>query len=375
MAGLLFNHTTMVIAAGAGLLGAVSGALGSFAVLRRQSLIGDAISHAALPGIVIAFMLTGQKSPLVLMAGAGVAGIAGMLLVMAISKNSRVTFDSALGLVLSVFFGLGLVLLTWIQRMPEASQAGLEKFLFGQAAALLRRDVWALAIIGAVACALVALFWKEFKLLAFDADYGVSLGLPMGRLDILLTALMTVAIVLGLQTVGVVLMSAMIVAPAAAARQWTDKLGVMVYLAGGFGAAAGVAGAVASSLIERMPTGPCIVVAIGLAVVFSLMFSPDRGLLAEYRRRRQNHRKLRLDSVLTDLFELDRQHEGDSHGGHSAQVIQTMGFGQGAVTASLMALEGRGLARQMAPGQWSITAEGKVRVQQMLAEMGKESDA
>src|SRR5688500_8504563 len=127
----LLNHTTLTIAMGAAVLGAVSGTLGSFAVLRRQSLVGDAISHAALPGIVAAFILTGSKSPLVLMVGAALAGLVGMLIVMLIANTTRVKFDSALGIVLSVFFGFGLVLLTWIQKQPEAAQAGLDKFLFG----------------------------------------------------------------------------------------------------------------------------------------------------------------------------------------------------------------------------------------------------
>src|SRR5262249_46552166 len=153
-----------------------------------------------------------------------------------------------LGLVLSVFFGLGLMLLTFLQkRVPDAGQAGLDKFLFGQAAALLVSDVWTMAVLGAVALVLLAVFWKEFKLLSFDPEFGSTLGYPMRRRDILLTGLLVLAIVTGLQTVGVVLMSAMIVAPAAAARQWTDRLGVMVFLAAGFGAAAGVSGAVLSS--------------------------------------------------------------------------------------------------------------------------------
>ncbi len=375
MLASVFNHTTITIATGAAVLGAVSGALGSFAVLRRQSLIGDAISHAALPGIVMAFILTGSKSPLVLMLGAGVAGLTGMLVVMLISSSNRVKYDSALGIVLSVFFGFGLVLLTWIQKRPEAAQAGLDRFLFGQAAALLRRDVWALATIAAVSFIVLAMLWKEFKILAFDRDYGVSLGLPMRRLDVLLTGLITVAIVLGLQTVGVVLMSAMIIAPASAARQWTNRLGRMVLLAGVFGAIAGVIGAVASSTIPRLPTGPSIVLAVGVIVIISLALAPGRGLISETLRRRKNHKKLRLDAVLTDLYELESQHTPETPHGHTAKAIQAMSFGEGEVLKNLLELESRGLVARFSTNHWAITEKGRHRVERLVQQLDSSAGA
>ena len=225
---LLTDYTVRIVALGSGILGAVAGTLGSFAFLRRQSLLGDAVSHAALPGIAIAFLLTGSRAPLVIMLGAA-------------------------------FAGFGLILLTYIQRMPNAAQAGLDSYLFGQAAALLRRDVVAMALLGGVAVVLVFVLWKEFKILSFDSAFGTSLGLPMVRMDVLLTSLLVVAIVIGLQTVGVVLMSAMIVAPAAAARQWTQRLGAMVLVSAAIGVAAGVLGSVTSALVPRLPTGPTIV--------------------------------------------------------------------------------------------------------------------
>ncbi len=375
MLAAVFNHTTITIATGAAVLGAVSGALGSFAVLRRQSLIGDAISHAALPGIVIAFILTGSKSPLVLMLGAGIAGLIGMLVVMLISNSSRVKYDSALGIVLSVFFGFGLVLLTWIQKSPEAAQAGLDQFLFGQAAALLRRDVWALVAIAGLAFVMLAILWKEFKILAFDRDYGISLGLPMVRLDVLLTGLITVAIVLGLQTVGVVLMSAMIIAPASAARQWTNRLGRMVLLAGAFGALAGVIGAVASSTISNLPTGPSIVLAVGVIVIISLAMAPRRGLIAEALRRRKNHKKLRLDAVLTDLYELESQHNLATPHGHTARAIQAMSFGEGEVVGSLIELESRELIERMGADHWMITEKGRQRVDRLISQLNSSAES
>ncbi|MBK8986206.1 MAG: metal ABC transporter permease [Chloroflexi bacterium] len=292
LSDLLFNYTLRTVALGAAILGLVSGALGSFAVLRRQSLLGDAISHAALPGVVIAYMLTGSKSPLVLLLGAAAAGLLGTLLMMGITRYTRIKEDSALGIILSAFFGFGLMLLTFLQQNPQARQAGLNTFLFGQAATLLMRDVMVMAAFGGGALALMALFWKEFKLLSFDADFAASLGLPVRLLDVLLTGLLVVAIVIGLQAVGVVLMSAMIVAPAAAARQWTDRLGWMVALAALFGAFAGVVGATISSLGRGLSTGPVVVLVASAIVLFSLFFAANRGLL--WARLRQTRRPLAL---------------------------------------------------------------------------------
>ncbi|MPZ71157.1 MAG: iron chelate uptake ABC transporter family permease subunit, partial [Actinobacteria bacterium] len=181
------DYTLRVVAAGSAILGITSGVLGSFAVLRKQSLLGDAISHAALPGVALAFLITGSKSPIVLVTGAAIAGWLGTLAMRSIVKRSRIKQDAALGLVLSVFFGIGLVLLTYIQRLPDASKAGLNTFLFGQAAAMLGRDVATMGVLGALAILLVVAFWKEFKLLSFDPAFAASMGFPVRAIEVLLT--------------------------------------------------------------------------------------------------------------------------------------------------------------------------------------------
>lgn len=303
---LLFDYTLRTVALGAATLGLVSGILGAFAVLRKQSLLGDALSHAALPGVVLAFLLTGSKEPLALILGAAVAGWIGTLWMMAIIRYTRVKQDAALGIVLSVFFGLGLMLLTFAQKLPNASQAGLDRFLFGQAATLLQRDVETMAVLGAVALGVVALLWKEFKLLSFDPGFAATLGYPVRRLDILLTSLIVIAIVVGLQTVGVVLMSAMLVAPAAAARQWTERLSVMVVLSGLFGALVGLAGAVTSSLVAHLPTGPTIVLYMSAVVLLSLLLAPQRGVLARARRQARQRWQFAVEALAVHLL----HHEG-----------------------------------------------------------------
>ena len=354
---LFFDYTLRTVALGSALLGIVSGALGSYAVLRKQSLLGDAMSHAALPGVVLAFLLTRSKEPLVLILGALVAGWVGTLALLAITRSTRLKDDSALGLVLSVFFGFGLMLLTFVQKLPDATQAGLDKFLFGQAATLLESDVIVMSALGGVILVVMSVFWKEFKLLSFDPGFGASLGFPMRGLDVLLTTLLVAAIVMGLQTVGVVLMSAMVVAPAVAARQWTNRLSVMVGLAAAFGAVAGVTGAIISSTGAGLATGPTIVLSISVLVALSLLFAPERGLVSGWLRHQRNRRRLRVEAVLTNLHELAEQHTDQQHG-HSTEVLKAMMSYTGGVRHTLRELEGRGLVLQSAPNEWSLTAAG-----------------
>jgi manganese/zinc/iron transport system permease protein len=297
---LTFTARNVLI--GATLLGALAGTLGSFALLRRQSLLGDALAHAALPGVCLAYLITGTKSPLPLFAGALAAGLIGSLLILITVRWSRIPEDSAIGIVLSVFFGVGIVLLTFIQKLPAGNQSGLDKYLFGQAATLVTDDLKVMAVLGAVVVAFVLAFYKEFKLLSFDPDFGSSLGLPMRRLEVLLTLLLVVVVVVGLQTVGVVLIVATLITPAAAARQWTDRLGAMVLLSAGIGAAAGAAGSIASAAMSKLPTGPVIVLVSSSVLIVSLLFAPQRGILWARLRERQVAARIRRENLLKDLY-------------------------------------------------------------------------
>ncbi|MFO7653181.1 MAG: iron chelate uptake ABC transporter family permease subunit [Candidatus Krumholzibacteriia bacterium] len=353
---LVTDYTLRTVALGSAALGLVAGMLGTFAVLRRQSLLGDAVSHAALPGIVLAFLVAG-KAPLALVLGAALAGWTAALLIMLVVRTTRLKTDTALGLTLSVFFGAGMVLLSLIQRRAGAGQAGLETFLFGQAAALVGDDLVTMAVLGGLVLLVLALLWKEFKLLSFDPAFAAALGFPVRRLDVALTTLLVVAIVIGLQTVGVVLMSAMIVAPAAAARQWTDRLGLLVLLAGGFGALSGLVGAVLSGLVPRLPTGPTIVLVVTALTVFSLLFAPGRGLVAAWLRRWRQRRHLSSEHVLTDLYRLASQHPDPTRAPHATGVLQAMSVSAG-VRRSLAALAERGLVREEGAGRWALTERG-----------------
>lgn len=355
---LFFNYTLRTVALGTAVIGAISGVLGCFALLRKQSLLGDAISHAALPGVVLAFIITRSRSSVVLLIGAALAGWLATLLIQGVVRNTRIKEDSALGIALSVFFGFGLMLLSFTQRMTTARQAGLDRYLFGQAAAIIERDVIVMSAIGALALLAVVIYWKEFKLISFDPEFAASIGYPVRGLSIGLTTLMVIAIVIGLQTVGVILMSAMLVAPAAAARQWTDHLGIMAMLAALFGAISGVGGALFSATSTGLSTGPVIVLIISLITIGSMMLAPNRGLVWRWLQRQRNQRRLRLELVLADLYSLSQQHEDPLYG-HDAAVLRTMNNFQGGVIYTLKELSARKLATEVSPGKWAITEQGR----------------
>ena len=292
---LLHDYTFQVVALGCALLGIISGILGSFAVLKKQSLLGDGVSHSALPGVVLAFLITGSKNTETLLIGALITGLLATFFIVAIERNSRIKFDSALALILSVFFGLGLVLLTYSQKIPNSNQAGLDRFIYGQASALVQRDLSIILFCGAILIIVVLLFWKEFKILIFDEEFAQIIGFNTKLLNGLLTFLIVMTIILGLQAVGVILMSAMLIAPAVAARQWSNKLSVMVLLSSIFGSVSGIVGTFISSMENNLPTGPVIVVCITLIAVFSLLFAPNRGIISKIIQRKRNKTKFDLE--------------------------------------------------------------------------------
>ncbi|WP_054852201.1 metal ABC transporter permease [Olleya sp. ITB9] len=347
------DYTLRTITLGTAILGAVTGMLGSFAVLRKQSLLGDAISHAALPGIAIAFLITGAKDSNTLLLGALISGLIGTFWIRGIVKKTHLKSDTALGLILSLFFGFGMLLLTFIQKQPNANQAGLDKYLFGQAATLVESDVWLMAIVTGLCLFVLLLFWKEFKILLFDADYTKTLGFNTKVIDILITSFIVLAIVLGLQTVGVVLMSAMLLAPAAAARQWTNSLSKMVLLAAVFGAFSGVFGTAISASQTNLSTGPVIVLVAAVFVVISFVFSPSRGLLFKQIRFIKNRRDLELHKTLAFMYHIAETHENISHP-HTIKLLNNF---QGFTRKTLQKLVEKNYVT-LDGNMWSLTKIG-----------------
>ncbi len=374
MLDLLQDYTIQTVAIGAALLGIISGVLGSFAVLRQQSLLGDTLSHAALPGICLGFMIAGSRNLSSILAGALISGALAALVILILTRNSRLKTDAAMGIALSVFFAVGIVLLTHIQGTGNAAQGGLNAFLFGQAAAILRSDLYIMGAITVAAIALVTALWKEFKLVSFDPGFAASLGLPVVVLDVLLTVMIALAVVVGLQMVGVVLMAAMVIAPAVAARQWTHRLEVMVVLAAVFGMASGIFGAVLSATARGLATGPLIVLSVSAIVLVSLAIAPGRGMIWEAVNHWRQGRRLKSQQVLTSLYLLAADHDDPAYRTEQGAVDTYHGV---RTQHALKNLEARGLVRPIAhlpetSVHWELTDTGIAEARRILGTLGRE---
>jgi manganese/zinc/iron transport system permease protein len=292
--GLGYNASLVTV--GAALLGIAAGATGTFLVLRRRALLSDAIGHATLPGVALAFMAAvalggdGRSLPL-LLAGAGLSAGLGLLAVHWITTRTRLGEDAAIGAVLSVFFGFGVVLMTVIQTMATGRQAGLEGFLLGATAGMLHAEALMIAAGGAASLALVLLLRRPMTMVAFDPGFAASTGIDLRRIDLATMGLALAVTLVGLKVVGLVMIVALLIVPAAAARFWTDRSDVMVLIAGALGGLAGYGGAAISAAWQALPTGPVIVLVAAALFALSLVLAPQRGVLAgavgawRYRRR------------------------------------------------------------------------------------------
>ena len=304
---ILQSYTTQMVLLGTALLGLASGIAGTFAVLRKESLIGDGLSHAALPGVVIAFLLTGIKDIEVLIIGAALSSITAAWLITITVENSKIKFDGALATILSAFFGLGMVLLTYLQSLNNAGQAGLSKFIFGQAATILARDVYITSAAALIIIVLTALFWKELKLISFDVEYAKTLQIPVTFTLILYRSLLIMTIIIGIQSVGSILISSLLIAPAVGARQWTNKLGTMCILAGFFGMVSAIGGTIWSTTVQKLPTGPAIIVILSVIVLLSLIFAPNRGILWQYHKNKQSKQALLSETARISPADLQQK--------------------------------------------------------------------
>ena len=304
----LEDYNTRVVILGTTMLGLAAGMTGSFTLLRKRALVGDALSHATLPGIGLAFVaatLLGSdgKSLPVLLLGAATSGLVGMASIVFIRNLTRLKEDAALGIVLSVFFGAGIAVLGVVQQMKTGHAAGLESFIYGKTASMVAADARLIGAAGIVCVGLCMLLFKEFKLLCFDEAFARSRGLPVVVLDMLLMTLVVVVTIIGLQAVGLILMIALLVVPAAAARFWTDGMAPMLAIAGVLGAASGMVGSAMSAILPRLPSGAMIVLVAAALFLVSMIFGPARGVLVRWLRRRRLNRKVDRQHLLRAVFE------------------------------------------------------------------------
>ena len=304
-----FNTNTVI--AGTTMLGLAAGIVGVFALLRKRSLMADALSHATLPGICTAFIaatalgMSGRSLP-VLLLGATVSGVLGVLCIQAIVRYTRLHQDAAIGIVLSVFFGVGVVMLSYIQKNAAASAAGLDHFIYGQAAAMSVADVSMMAGVAAVSVVVALLLLKEFSIVCFNESFARVDGWPVSFIDLLMMALVVVVTVAGLQAVGLILVVAMLIIPPVSARFWTDRLWLLVLLAGIIGASSGYAGSVVSSLLPRKPAGSVIVLTSGAFFLLSMLAAPKRGVFASLIRRFRLQLRIAGEHLLEAAYERNK---------------------------------------------------------------------
>ena len=299
----------LYVSLGTIILGASAAIVGAFTFFRKRALVGDAVAHSVLPGVCMAFLLSGTKNYLLLIIGAFVSGWISLLFVDKIVKKSKIKEDTAIGLILSVFFGLGILLLTYIQQSGNAAQTGLDSFLFGKAASMIGRDVLVFSIISLVLIIMVVAFFKELFLISFDENFAQAIGLPVKAIEFLLTSLTVLAVVTGIQAVGVVLMAALLITPAAAARFWSGRLIGILVLAAFIGSFSGLAGTFISYLAPNMPTGPWVVMVLSAIALVSIFFSPSKGIMARLLKQNRNKRKIEEENVLKAFFQLNEAKE------------------------------------------------------------------
>lgn len=361
-----FQDASIVsVAVGAMLLTASSAVVGTFTFLKKKALVGDAVAHSVLPGICLAFILSGTKNPIILIIGAFITGWISLLIIDLITQRSKIKEDSAIALVLSVFFGIGILMLTNIQHSGNAAQTGLDSFLFGKAAALVGNDLITFSIVAVVLILTVTLFFKELKIIAFDSNYAKALGLPVRAIDLLLTTLTVLAVVTGIQAVGVVLMAAMLITPSAAARFWTNDVKHMTIIAAIMGSLSGLSGAYVSYVAPAMPTGPWIVMIISAIALTSFFFAPKRGIISRYFTQRKLQVMIMDENLLKSLYHLGEEDADMFKGRKIDEIIDKRYFPRKRLKAALARLKREGYLTRT-NGEWQFTQVGKQKGQRVV---------
>lgn len=283
---LLWSYGFLVVAIGTVILSVASGVIGCISVHKGQSLIGDAVGHSAFPGIVLAFMIFRTRDPFTLTLGALFSGALSYALIQLVSRNTKVKLDASLAVFLSGFFGLGMVLKSYIQGNSDfagASQSGLSNYIFGQASYMMQKDIYLILGVSVVALTLLFLFYKEIKVFVFNEEYAQTIGLKVSVMYAILLLMIMSLISVGLKVVGAILISSLLIIPAVAANQWSTKFGTVLFLSGLFGGVSAFIGTLISSLYKGMSTGPTIILVMGVLALVSMVIGP-RGVIARMRR-------------------------------------------------------------------------------------------
>ncbi|MCH8545234.1 MAG: metal ABC transporter permease [Cryomorphaceae bacterium] len=280
------------------LLSATASLVGTYNFFQKQALVGETIAHAMLPGVVIAFMISGVKNPWHLLIGAGVSGWFSVLFIEWIKRETKVKADAAMAIALTFFFGIGVMLMVRLQHQEVGNQAGLDHYLFGKAAAMTDEEGWVFLITALVVLTLMTIYHREIKLLCFNRDYAQSLGVPVKRIDVILSFMTILVIATGIKAAGIILMAALVIAPAAAASFWTRRYRPFLILSVLIGVLGGVSGVLISFTYSGMPTGPWIIVFLFAFSLLSMLFAPKRGFVHRLLMRMRARKKIRMENLL-----------------------------------------------------------------------------
>lgn len=347
------------------LMGISSGLLGGFIVVRRLALVGDTISHAVLPGIMLGYLWHLEKDPLTLFVGAVIAGVVGAVFVSLIQQTTRIKQDAALGIVLGGFYALGILIKSIIQRGAGGDQSGLDDFLFGNAAALSSGDVVLMAVVTGVALLLITVFYRQFFVSSFDETFAESVGIPSQVFHYILMVLLAFAIVVALQAVGAVLVSAMLIIPPATAYLLTDRLHKMLLLSVIVGVVSAVGGAFLSFLSTGLPTGPFMIVSSAALFLLAFLFSPSHGVLPRVLRRRKQTRRIQRENTLKAMYHLLEADKFSSRKVAADALMSRRGRDDAETGAEIEALVSHDLARRE-NGSVELTETGWTRAQEIV---------
>ncbi|MEY2970401.1 MAG: hypothetical protein RLZZ599_774 [Bacteroidota bacterium] len=338
------------------LLGGVSGAVGTFNFLRKKTLVGETVAHSMLPGVLIAFILSGVKNPLVLITGAAISGWLSIWVVDYITRHSKIKGDSALAIVLSSFFGLGIVMLTVIQRTSGKEQSGLDHYIFGNAAAMTPEDSLVFGSISLIVLAIV--FWHYFSLKAvvFNQDFAQSIGINTRWIEAIISFITILSISVGIKAVGIVMMSALLIIPPTAARFWTDSLSKMLVVSGIFGAVSGWLGAFVSYSYSSMPTGPWTIVIISIIAFVSMMFAPKKGVVFQRWSKLLVKRRMNEENLLKTAVQLEVRGQGKLF--NRLSISSRQFFDQRLWNRTIKRLKRKGLIKRVHTG-FTLSTEGR----------------
>ena len=333
--------------------------VGTFSLLQNRGLAGDAVAHALLPGLCLAFLLVGKKAVLPLLVGATLSGGLALTLIDHLPLDTKLNQEGSVALVLSSFFGFGLFLLTHIQQNGQASQAGLQQLLLGNAAILLREECFLLIGFALLLVCFLFFFFRSWKLWSFDPNFAHAIGWPVMVLHHLFRLITLSAILLGSQSIGVILISAMLMSPATTASFWSDCLKKRLLIAVFVASLGSVVGIFLSYAIAELPLGATIVLALACLLMFSLFFSPKKGWLFKKWKTHAHRQQVLQENLLKYTLLLEEKQQVIDRG-YTIEALSFPALPTGrTLVAHLCQLSGQGLIEEPQAARWRLTSKGR----------------